>query len=137
MDRETPSKTKGYRAELQVCNQGRAVEKPWVCAAVGSSRGAAGPVSQPQWWAENPLMPNASAAELLRERLGKAGGRLEPERQTFEVERIFPPFYKEKGRNAQRESAREGEQSTTGEEGRYLFPKHLCLRKWHQEHMSN
>lgn len=81
-------------------------------------------------------MPNASAAELLKEQLVKAGGRLGPETQTFEDERIYPSSYKEKGPNAQQKSAREGKGSP-GEEGRYLFPKHLHLRRWHQEHMSN
>lgn len=48
-------------------------------------------------------MPNASAAELLKEKLVKPGGRLEPETQTFEVARIYPPFDEEKGPNSQQD----------------------------------
>lgn len=80
-------------------------------------------------------MPNASAAELLKEKLVKPGGRLEPETQPFEVARIYPPFDEEKGPNSQQDC--EGGRGEDGEERRYLFPKPLCLRKWHQEHTSN
>lgn len=74
MVKETTSKTKDYRAELQIRSRRRAAEKPWVSAAVSPSRGAVVPVSQPRWWSENPPMPNAAAAaELLKEKLGKAG----------------------------------------------------------------
>lgn len=73
MVKETTSKTKHNRAELQISRQRRDVEQPWVCAAVSPSHRAVVPVSQPRRCSENPPMPNASAAELLKRNLWRPG----------------------------------------------------------------
>lgn len=78
MVKETTSKTKDYRAELQISRKRRAVEEAWAGAAVSLSHGAVVLMSQPWCSSENPPMPNASAAELLKRNLGGWGLRHKP-----------------------------------------------------------
>lgn len=76
MVKETTSKTKDYRAELQIPSQRRAVEKPRVRVAVSPSRGAAVPVRQPALCRKSPdakcFCCRAAEGET-RETWGKAG----------------------------------------------------------------
>lgn len=94
MVKGSTSETKDYRAAAVQTEEGNGEALSFCCSKPElQGRGAWEATAADSWsCSENPPLPNAPAAELLKGNVW----RLDPETQIFEVQRSYPPFYRER-----------------------------------------